>query len=286
MKELHEWTEADIISLVRDRADEGLTLEFKGCDALLNKKWREELAKDVSAFANSAGGTIVYGIKEGPITHEADQIDEGFDPSQLSKETIQRVIDSRIHRRIRGIRYHVVELATTRPGKILFVLDIPESNLAPHMADYKFFKRFEFESKPMEEYEIRERYRRETFPGKDIVESWRDDAINPLISTLESEKQSLSKKEWTWNRYYQVFSGFIEFSNESQISANKVDFIDRHSEIRQLILRHDAAVATFNKEGQTLYERFARSPILKELFDRTTSEQALLQLKEDNPKKL
>lgn len=283
MKESHEWTEADIISLVKDRAEESLTLEFKSCNALRNKKWQEELAKDVSAFANSAGGTIVYGIKEHKITHEADEIDEGFDPSQLNKETIQRVIDSRIHRRVVGIRYNVVELATTRPGRVLFVLEIPESNLAPHMAGHKFFKRFEFESKPMEEYEIRERYRRETFPGKDIVEAWRDDAINPLISALELEKQSLLRKEWTWNRHYQVFGGFIEFLNEPTVSANKEDFINRHSEIQELILQHDAAVATLNAEGKTLYERFARSPILKEIFDRTTSEQALLQLKEANP---
>src|SRR4051794_13238021 len=154
MKEPREWTEGDIVSLVKDRAEEGLRLELKACDALRNKKWREELAKDVSAFANSAGGTLVYGIKEDPNGHEAAEIDDGFDLQELNKETIQRVIDSRIHRRIQGIRYNVVNLVTTRPGRVLFVLDIPESSLAPHMAEYKFFKRFEYESKPMEEYEI------------------------------------------------------------------------------------------------------------------------------------
>src|SRR5207245_5939253 len=104
MREPYEWIEADILDLVKDRADESLTLEFKACDSLRNKKWREELAKDVSAFANSAGGTIVYGIKENKLTHEAEEIDEGYDPKQINKETLQRVIDSRIHRRIEGIR--------------------------------------------------------------------------------------------------------------------------------------------------------------------------------------
>lgn len=282
MSEPKEWTEADIVSLVDERAEESFTYEFKACGALLNKRWREELAKDVSAFANSAGGTIIYGIKEDPVTHEASEIDEGFDPKKLNKETIQRVIDSHIHRRISGIKYHVVDLAKTRPGKILFVLEIPESSLAPHMANHKFYRRLEFESKPMEEYEIRERYRRETFPGKDVVESWRDDAINPLISTLESEKNLLSSKEWTWHRSTRVFNGFRELCDEPA-SANRDDFLTRQPEVLELMKRHDAAVAVMHKEGKTLYGTFARSPILKEIFDRTTSEESLLQLKRENP---
>lgn len=283
MEDLFDWTEADIVSLVKERAEESLTLEFKACDALLNKKWREELAKDVSAFANSAGGTIIYGIKEDRVTHEASEIDEGFDPDQRNKEALQRVIDSRIHRRIAGIKYSVVQLEKTNPGKILFVLQIPESNLAPHMADYRFFKRLEFESKPMEEYEIRERYRREAFPGKDVVESWRDDAINPLINFLESETNLLSTKEWTWHRFQQAFTGFEVLLNHRSASANKQDFINRHSEVRLLLTRHDDAIVTLNQEGRTLFDHFARSPILQKVFDLTTSEDSLRRLNEENP---
>lgn len=283
MRQPHEWIEDDIIALVKEHAEESLTLEFKACDALVNKKWREELAKDVSALANAARGTIVYGIKENKDTHEADEIDEGFDPSLINKQTLQRVIDSRIHRRIQGIQYNTVELTTTRPGRVMFVLQIPESNLAPHMADYKFFKRFEYESKPMEEYEIRERYRREIFPGKDVVEAWRDDAINPLIGTLESEKQLLSNNEWTWNRYTKVFTGFSQLSNEGAVSANKEDFISRNPEVGRLLAEHDAALEVLNENGKTLYDLTSRSPFFKEIFDRTTCEQSLLQLKQENP---
>src|SRR5207245_1521331 len=114
---------------------------------------------------------------------------------------------------------------TTRPGKVLFVLQVPESNLAPHMAEHRFYKRFEYESKPMEEYEIRERYRRETFPGKDVVEAWRDDAVNPLLSALEAEKSILSSEQWTWSRYSNAFKGLSRFSVDATMSANKEDFM-------------------------------------------------------------
>jgi hypothetical protein len=241
------------------------------------------LAKDVSAFANSAGGAIVYGIRENALTHEAEEIDEGYDPKQLNKETLQRVIDSRIHRRIEGIRYNVVDLTTTRPGKVLFVLYIPESTLAPHMADHKFFKRFEYESKPMEEYEIRERYGREKFPGKDIVEAWRDDAITPLVSTLQAEKEILTAEQWTWTRYSKVFNGFSELFNERTFSANKEQFISQYSEVGRLLKEHDAAFALLNEKGTKLYDSFAKSPILGELFGSTSSDESLVNLKQENP---
>jgi hypothetical protein len=43
----------------------------------------------VSAFANSAGGTIIYEIRENKSTHEADSIDLGYEPSKISKERLE-----------------------------------------------------------------------------------------------------------------------------------------------------------------------------------------------------
>jgi Putative DNA-binding domain len=283
MSEPFDWIEDDILNLVKDRVEESLTLEFKACDSLRNKRWREELAKDVSAFANSAGGAIVYGIKENSFTHEAEAIDEGYDPTEVTKETLQRVIDSRIHRRIDGIRYNVIELATSRPGRIIFVLQIPESSLAPHMAEHRFYERYEFESKPMEEYEVRERYRRETFPGKDVVEAWRDDAINPLLSALESERSAITAEQWTWNRYSHEFKGLSRLCVNNNISANKEDFMSRHPRVTELLQEHDTALTALNAHGERLYDSLARSPIIKEAFGYVTSEESLKALITENP---
>lgn len=56
MKEPWEWEESDILSMIENGVPESLNLEFKACDALTNERWRTELVKDISAFANSAGG--------------------------------------------------------------------------------------------------------------------------------------------------------------------------------------------------------------------------------------
>jgi predicted HTH transcriptional regulator len=60
------------------------TLDYKSSGALAkDSKSRDELCKDVSAFANSAGGQIVYGIDE-----KNKKLDGG---SALTREWIEQV---------------------------------------------------------------------------------------------------------------------------------------------------------------------------------------------------
>lgn len=283
MREPWEWEESDILSLLDNRVPESLKLEFKACDALTNKHWRPELVKDVSAFANSVGGTIVYGIKEDKETHEAESLDEGYDPSRINKERLEQIIDDNIERSIEGIRYNAVRLDSTRPGKVAFVISVPQSTRSPHMANHHYYKRLEFESKAMEEYEVRERYGRVTFPGKDVVEAWRDDAINPVISALESEELCLTNEHWTWNHYYDSFGGLKAIGQQETFSANAEDFITRHAEISDLLGQHDGALVVLNTEGAVLFEEVAKSSFIRDIFTWATSEESLGKIQAENP---
>jgi len=56
---------ADLDMLVAQGIQESLALDYKEARSLgKGSPERNELCKDVSAFANSAGGQIVYGIEE------------------------------------------------------------------------------------------------------------------------------------------------------------------------------------------------------------------------------
>jgi hypothetical protein len=285
MKEPWEWDERDILSLIENRASESLTLEFKACDALTNKEWKSELIKDVSAFANSAGGTLIYGIRESKKTHEAESIDEGYAVGEVKKERIEQTIDSNIKRRIDGVRYNVVNLDHTRPGRFLFVIYVPQSARSPHMANHKYYKRLEFESKAMEEYEVREKYGRKTFPSKDVVEAWRDDAINPLISALERAAVVLKGERWSWTHIYSKFGGLESIGDQSDVSANAEDFITRYPEVGELLIKYDEALIALNKKGQTLFEKLASSSVIRETFASVTSEEALEKIAAESPNK-
>ena len=55
----------DINNFISNKIEENLNLDYKASDALQrNDKKTNEISKDVSAFANSDVGLIIYGIKE------------------------------------------------------------------------------------------------------------------------------------------------------------------------------------------------------------------------------
>lgn len=167
-----DWHEEDIVSLVRNGEKESLTLEYKSCGALQKQddKKKEEISKDVSAFANAAGGTIVYGVMEDKDKHLPTRLDAGFEPGDISKEWLEQVINSTIHPRLGEFYINQVELPTTAPGKVLYVVEIPQSvTTPPHQAkDHRYYKRYNFQVLPMEDYEIRDVMNRSRVPDLNI----------------------------------------------------------------------------------------------------------------------
>src|SRR6266700_3923260 len=166
MRSQWELDENDLLDMVKAGTQESIELDFKESDSLqATDKKKDDISKDVSAFANSAGGTIVYGMTEDKVTHVATGLDTGSNPAEITKEWLEQVINSKIHRRIDGVRIRQIELTTTHPGRVAYVVYIPSSTRAPHQAsDKRFYKRFNFQSVPMEEYEIRDVSRRGEVP--------------------------------------------------------------------------------------------------------------------------
>ena len=108
MKEPWEWDEADVLRLISDQVQESLTLDYKECDALQKTEGKKnEISKDVSAFANYAGGVLVYGVRENG--HVPTAIDVGYDPNDTGKEWLDQVINSRIQRRLDGVRINQIQ---------------------------------------------------------------------------------------------------------------------------------------------------------------------------------
>lgn len=156
MNDPWDWTEDDLLTLIASGEKESITLDYKRSDSLQKTDGRKnEISKDVSALANSAGGTLVYGMAEDGYVPK--EIDGGVDPAEITKEWLDQVITSRIQRRINGVRINQVDLRTSAPGRVAYIVYVPQSLRAPHQAaDRKFYKRHNFESIPMEEYEIRD----------------------------------------------------------------------------------------------------------------------------------
>jgi hypothetical protein len=106
------------------------------------------------------------------VNHVPAAID-GIDPAAVTREWLDQVIASRIQRRIDDVRINQIVLSD---GKVVYVVVIPQSQRAPHMASgHRYYKRLEFQSVPMEEYEVRDVANRTSGPQL-AVKMWLDAA--------------------------------------------------------------------------------------------------------------
>jgi len=146
---------------------ESVSLDYKASEALTNARAADELAKDVGAMANSAGGTLIYGVVE--EDHKPVGIDGGLVPGRPSKEWIEHTIRGGLQRRVDGIRIVPVPLDTAAPGHYAYVVLVPQSSRRPHQSrGGRYYKRYNFESVPMEEYEVRDMYARRERPELEV----------------------------------------------------------------------------------------------------------------------
>lgn len=151
-----QFTEEDINLLIKDKIEESNILEYKSAAALIRGGTSKiDISKDISSFANSEGGILIYGIEEeGNVPSALSYIDG----NQFSKEWLSQVIESNIKRKIEGLVIHPIRF-NNEIEKTVYVIQIPCDMNTPHMAaDHRFYRRYNSRSEPMEEYEIRNMY--------------------------------------------------------------------------------------------------------------------------------
>lgn len=150
------WDEQRLQMLIAGRIEENSELEYKRAAALdrSDQKKKAEISKDVSAFANSSGGVLIYGIAEG--TGPDEYFPVGLDPVnrlQYSKEWLEQII-SGIQPKIDGVVIIPVSIGQDL-NKVCYVVQIPESTTAHQAIDNRYYKRGNFMAEAMKDYELR-----------------------------------------------------------------------------------------------------------------------------------
>lgn len=162
---MSEWTKQRLDQMIADGVEENLSLDYKGADSLIKSDGKKaEITKDVSSFANSSGGVLIYGIaeyKDEPRKHLPERLDP-IRRSEISKEWLDQVIQT-IQPRIEGVVIHPVSISE-RDNTVCYVVEVPQSHTAHMARDHRYHKRQNFTTAQMEDYEVRDVMSRRTHP--------------------------------------------------------------------------------------------------------------------------
>lgn len=165
------WSEARLLALEPHEHD---YQEFKGSawaweqSALrLRGDFLDNLSKQVSAFANAAGGHLFLGLDD------QGRIDGGI-PRDLrpcgTREWLEDLLPQLVDPHIKACNvYEVLPQAgqsAILPGRAVYVLEIPQSDSAPHMArDRRYYLRIAGRSRPMANRHVLDILHRTTHPA-------------------------------------------------------------------------------------------------------------------------
>jgi len=137
---------------------EGLYLDYKeALSGTSEKEAKREFLKDVTAFANAAGGHLFLGAKEPSEGLSVESQLVGLENGDAVAQDLERLASSSIDPRVPGLR--IVRIPLTN-GRSCVVIHIPPSLSRPHMINYaghrSFYVRHSESSFPMTTHEVRE----------------------------------------------------------------------------------------------------------------------------------
>jgi hypothetical protein len=126
----------------------------------------DKLIKHVTAFSNTSGGDLIFGIKErgsGGYPVNIPGIEDN-----VNKERLEQIIISNIRPRI-GVQFRKIEVPNS--DKIILIIRIPEGQNRPYydMRSHKYYKRYNYEAIHMDEFEIESLYQKRFFGASKLA---------------------------------------------------------------------------------------------------------------------
>lgn len=222
-KKLNEITLEDLNELVTNEVGESKTLEYKSELNMDTDSDRKEFLADISSFANSDGGDIIWGIKEDSSTNlpiELSGIEIENEDRFLRK--IESVVRDSISPRIPDINFRVLHISG---NKYIFITRIERSYLSPHRVVFKGWDKF-FARNSKGKYSMEVEELRTAFTLQQTIEAKINNYINEtLMSISQNRHKELNENSPIFVLQYIPLSAFNLLNkysmNEISRCANK-----------------------------------------------------------------
>ena len=154
--------EFPVIQKLKDaKIEESEILDYK--EQMISE---DKLVKHVTAFSNTSGGDLIFGIKErggGRYPVDIPGIEDN-----VNKERLEQIIISNIRPRI-GVQFHEIDIPNS--DRIILIIRIPEGQNRPYydIRSHKYYKRYNYEAIPMDEFEIESLYQKRFFGASKLA---------------------------------------------------------------------------------------------------------------------
>lgn len=281
------WTEDDVTALPPGEHD---FLERKAGALLPTSDFRQDMAKALSALANSGGGHLLLGVRDDGTF---DGVPE-WKGRQPTREWLEHVLPELLDYPLQDFRVHEVERVSPSAipaGSSVIVVDVGDSMLAPHQSSSSkiYYYRVGGRSVPAPHFYLETLRGRDKFPGPTVVAAWFETVINPLIRTLKNEQAYLSRGVWTWKAYPGSLTELTHLGSHRlhvYVSENQEQLLEQHPEIGVALRKHDEEVDTFRDRIAELHEAVMTSRELEVVYGEKTSPESLLALRDAFPQKL
>jgi hypothetical protein len=137
-KVLDTWNEGDLQTLIDNQVPEGKRYDYKQQLPSGTDDDKKEFLYDVSSFANTSGGHLIFGVIEDHLIPTAMPGLFGIDIDAV-KSRLESIIRDGIEPRIASIDIHAVSLTS---GNVVVIMRIPQSWSGPHMVKFKGVSKF------------------------------------------------------------------------------------------------------------------------------------------------
>lgn len=179
-KNLDDITVDDLLRLIEDSVDEGKTIEYKQVLPGNSDRDKKEFLADVSSFANTNGGDIIYGMEE----------EDGLPINLIGLEigdidTVKLRLDSSIRSGIEPRIIFHLRVISLEDSKVVLIIRIDNSWDKPHRVIYgghgKFHARTSAGKYSLDTYELRKAFT-EKQQIEENIRRFRTDRVFQIIA--------------------------------------------------------------------------------------------------------